>query len=421
MPTNRLTSIGLLFAAIGAAAAACSVETSTQGARAEISGGSGGGGSGGTSNGGGGSGGSTTPPMPEAGFIDPNKPDTGGSSPCDPVSDDHDGDGFAIADGDCNDCDPNTNPGAFDIAGNGADEDCNGAPDDTMTACDQHIIDPAYGDPNDAARAIGLCHFTTDAEVTWGVLSAQYVKADGTPGMNDLAHGLLQDFGPNVNPQEGTKMLVLSSGTARTPGMLGYQPVSGAKMGTTSQTPPGYPVDSPSCSVTTANDTNANDPAALEVKIRVPTNANGFSYNLNFYTFEYPGYICTQYNDFFVALQDPPPPNSLQGNISFDSQGNPISVNSGFLEVCTPGTFGGKTFDCMRGTSELQGTGYEPSAATGWLVTTSPVDAGSIVTLRFAIWDMGDHILDSTVLLDAFEWSAEEPQEAGTIPIPTPK
>ena len=56
-------------------------------------------------------------------------------------------------------------------------------------------------------------------------------------------------------------------------------------------------------------------------------------------------------------------------------------------------------------------------AATGWLHTTSPVEAGKVVTLRFAIWDTRDKTLDSTVLIDGFAWSGERP-ETSTRPVP---
>ena len=47
-----------------------------------------------------------------------------------------------------------------------------------------------------------------------------------------------------------------------------------------------------------------------------------------------------------VALQLPAPPNAQLGNISFDSQGNPVSVNNGFLDAC--GCFGGPPGYCLR-------------------------------------------------------------------------
>jgi hypothetical protein len=169
----------------------------------------------------------------------------------------------------------------------------------------------------------------------------------------------------------------------------------------------------------------------LELKIRVPTNAKSFTFNFNFYTYEWPGFVCSSYNDSFVALLAPPPPNAQLGNISLDNQGNPVSVNNSFLDACgcsagPPCTAGGKTFPCTLGTTILDGTGFGDSAtyphgATGWLETVSPVTPGSEISLRFAVWDAGDHILDSTVLIDNFKFSADEATGTTTKPVPTPK
>ncbi len=345
---------------------------------------------------------------------------SGGSSCTAGPNEDFDKDGFTVTDGDCNDCDANANPGAFDVPGNNVDEDCNGTPDDTLVTCDDTITDVADADPNNGARAIGLCHFATAGDKKWGVLEAKYTLADGSPGMNPLSAGLLTAFGPNVNTQEGKRLLALSSGTGRQPTDPGYQSPGGFNANTSSAQPPGFPIDTPACPGVTTGGT-ANDPGAIELKIRVPTNAKSFKFNFNFYTYEFPVFICSSFNDFFVALQNPPPANAQQGNISFDSQGNPVSVNNGFLEVCKPQTAGGKNFPCTLGESELQGTGFEGHAATGWLETTSPVTPGSEITLRFMAYDVGDHILDSTVLLDKFQFSAEEATGSTTKPVPIPR
>jgi hypothetical protein len=334
---------------------------------------------------------------------------------------DGDGDGFTPAQGDCNDCTRQMSPGAYDYAGNGVDEDCNGVPDDEPVGCDTETYDVGYGDPEVAARAIGICRKAS--ATSWGLVSARYTTADGTGTPNAISHGLLPNFGPNVGPREGTNMLVLSSGTARRPGDPGFQSPAGADMGTSGTTPPGFPKDSPSCSVQTSTDTTANDPIGFEVVIKTPTNANELSFDFNFYTFEFPQYVCSQFNDFFVALVDPPPANAQSGNVSFDSQGNPVSVNNGFVEVCQPQTAGGKSFPCALGPAQLQGTGFGdvdlwggPHAATSWLNTRAPVPPGQNITIRFAIWDMGDHILDSTVLIDNMQWDVGE----GDIPVTTP-
>ena len=85
---------------------------------------------------------------------------------------------------------------------------------------------------------------------------------------------------------------------------------------------------------------------------------------------------------------------------------NPVSVNIALFDVCE---------GCMLGTDELLGTGYDTwgfggladAGATGWLVTTAPVDGGSTFTIRFAIWDTGDTAFDSTALIDNFRWQAD--------------
>ncbi|GMV18176.1 MAG: hypothetical protein AMXMBFR56_64000 [Polyangiaceae bacterium] len=416
--------------ALGAAAAACG---GTAGGTADnlFTGGAGGagnasgaGGSAGASVGGGGASGGGLNIGGAAGG-------GGGGTTCTAgPTEDQDQDGFTIQDGDCNDCDANANPGAYDVANNQVDEDCNGTPDDTPTDCDGAITDVADMDPMNGARAIGLCQVATPGDKKWGVLEAKWVAADGSPlnPAHDNGHGLLSAFGPNVNCQEGKRMLGLSSGTARQPTDPGYQGVNGYSSGVKSACPTGFPIESPSCSGAVSGNT-ANDPAGLELKIRVPTNAKSFSFNFNFYTYEWPNYVCTTFNDFFVALLNPAtnanPPQ--YANISFDTQGNPVSVNNAFLEACNPTIGatnpGGKNFPCTLGVAILQGTGFDNDhAATGWLETVAPITPGSEMILRYAVWDAGDHILDSSVLVDNFKFSADQASNTPTTkPVPTPK
>jgi hypothetical protein len=374
-----------------------------QGGGAQGGNGQGGGDQGGSGQGGGAQGGS-------------GQGGTAGGGNC-PFTDstDHDGDGWSFADGDCNDCDNQVNPGAFDGAGPvgkpGLDDDCDGAPDNAVTACDGSIaLDDT--DAMNGARAIGLCAKAepngAGPSKRWGVISAAYVKADGTPGMNALSHGITNVFG-SVNPPDGLSMLVLSSGTARTPTQAGFQSLDGAKMGTTSGAPAGFPKGSTLCPGVTPG--SVYDPAALELKIRVPTNAQSFQWQSNFFSTEFPAWVCTQFNDVFVAILDPKPGALADGNVAFDEMGNAISVNTHFLRVCqaqAAGDGGTVSYPCPLGTSQLTGTGFDTGThgATGWLQTQAPAAPGSVITLRFAIWDSADDIMDSTVLIDKFTWVA---------------
>lgn len=222
-------------------------------------------------------------------------------------------------------------------------------------------------------------------------------------------------------------MLGLSSGSARQPTDPGYHNVSGFSKGYTSGAPAGYPKPTPACPGVTFG--LPHDGSALQVTIRVPTNATTLSFEQNFFTFEFPEYICSAYNDTYVVMMAPKTTPSLpDDNIAFDTAGNPISVNNALLQACIPQTAGGKVFTCTLGDSSLTGTGFEqvadggPHASTGWLTTTAPVDTvkGKDITLLFAIWDSTDGILDSSVLVDNFTWGFTPPMGGGPMTTPTP-
>jgi hypothetical protein len=171
------------------------------------------------------------------------------------------------------------------------------------------------------------------------------------------------------------------------------------------------------CGVDSPDEDFVHDYQELTLTVRVPTNANSFSYNLNFMTVEYPEYIGSMYNDKFLALLSSK--NIAEQNISFDSTPghNPITVNVAFFDVCKDALIcdGAKQNVCAKPIAGLNGTGYELpdwngdslGGGTGWLTTTAPVPRGETITLRFIIFDEGDHVYDSAVLLDNFQWGIE--------------
>ncbi|AKT39758.1 choice-of-anchor L domain-containing protein [Chondromyces crocatus] len=332
----------------------------------------------------------------------------GSQPPCiDTPGVDDDGDGFADPE-DCNDCDPNVNPAAMEVmTAEGADpvdEDCDGEIDNIAGTCDENLLveDP---DPMSAVRALDICR-NAQGPRDWGLLGAAWVRANGTPLTAPTnQYGIQPNFGPNVSPRGGDRMLAISSGRARLPGQTGActtESCNGHGLGTA---PSGFPQSVTGCPV----GSSINDDVGLQVHMRAPSNATGLRFNFRFYSFEYPEFVCMSYNDQFIALMNPAPAGAANGNISFDSMGNPVSVNVAFFDVCE---------GCPLGIADLLGTGFDTlddAGATGWLATTAPVKGGQEVSLRFAIWDTGDQQYDSTALIDNFEWIAT----GGTVPVGT--
>ncbi|WP_437632671.1 choice-of-anchor L domain-containing protein [Sorangium sp. So ce854] len=337
----------------------------------------------------------------------------GGAGPVADPNADGDGDGFTPAGGDCNDADANVNPGAIEVvvtepdAGGQvpapADEDCDGAVDNVAPPCDEGLALDDF-DPMNGARAIDLCAVASPGDARWGVLSARYVRGDGTRAGRSPAVGLFDGFGPNVHVQGGARLLALSTGRARLPGHPDACWSESCSSYGRGSAPPGFPQDNPDCPPSDF----INDDIGLEVVLRAPRNATGYEFLFKFYTFEYPEWVCEDFNDQFVALATPAPPGSYNGNLSFDEEGRPVSVNIAFFDVCD---------GCPRGPGELVGTGFSPrhDGGTRWLKTRAPVRGGEEITLRFILFDTGDDRFDSTALIDGFRWIAT----GGTVSVET--
>ncbi len=165
--------------------------------------------------------------------------------------------------------------------------------------------------------------------------------------------------------------LALSSGTARQPTDPGFASPGGFDKGYTSGSAPGFPKDNPACPGVSSG--TPNDGVALEVKVRVPTNAIGFAYDAKYYTYEWPVYVCTAYNDFSFTDLTPTPAGQSDGNIVFDSSGSPVNASSTLIDVCTcsgapPCTAGGSRSSAR---SELQSSPARDSAPTRRAATTA--------------------------------------------------
>jgi hypothetical protein len=314
----------------------------------------------------------------------------------------------------------------YDIPGNGCDDDGDGQTDNAAS-CDTALA--TAGSANDFAKALGLCRDASDGG--WGVISAEYRGGySGAGKLNDQQHGILSKFGDMLVPREGSKLGVISSGFARefnAASGTGACFVSLGNMGNPkSSVLAGYPKAVKGCTSSNV----VNDVIVVRLKVRVPANAKGLSFDFNFFTSEWPAFVCSNYNDAFLAVLKSAAFNSGKPeNISFDPNHNPVSVNNDFFDRCTPkvatGCWGDRqgTSSCAGGEGELKGTGYyckekycapeskdvsTGGGATGWLQTKAPVQPGEEIQLDFMIWDTGDSALNSSTLIDNFRWEASE-------------
>ncbi|RIL06914.1 MAG: hypothetical protein DCC71_05060 [Proteobacteria bacterium] len=275
------------------------------------------------------------------------------------------------------------------------------------TPCDDGLA-LADTDALHGAAAIELCDVSNGESA--GVAAAAYRAGDLATPLDQVTNGLIgvgvfDGFGTNVAPRRGARMLALATGTARAPGDPGY--ASNFSKGYTSTPPPGFPADVPGCPTAS----NLYDAAALVLELVAPDWAQSFSFDFRYYSRDYPEWVCTSYEDQFVVLTVPPRDGSIGGNVVFDAAAQPMTVNAAFMTVCE---------GCPDGYADLVGTGFESEGATPWLRTQVPVAPGEAFSLRFAVWDVGDAVNDTTVLLDDFRWSSAPVAGPVTLVAPEP-
>ncbi len=325
---------------------------------------------------------------------------------------DDDKDGYAVLDGgqlpggDCDDSDPQVNPAALEVPGDSVDNNCDGQQDEPILPCDSALD----GSAASFGKAIELC--------PPGLMNAAW-NSDGA----SQARSIRTAYGKSYHPQAGQNFILLSTGKALDKSDLGFVlPQKGTEYVHSSVNP--APMPNSNVCYQGPDEQFVHDYTELTLTLKVPTNVNSFSFDFLFVSAEYPEYVDTAYNDKFLALLDS---QAFKGNVSFDAKGNPITVNAGFFAVCQTALVcqGAVKNVCAKSVTELQGTGYDEKdpddftrpigGGTGWLTTTAPVVPGETATLRFIIFDERDHFYDSSVLIDHFRWAAQAAKKPVTI------
>ncbi len=429
-------------------------------------------------------------------ICDPNDPSR--DNDCNGIPDslqDEDNDGYSICkDGKLSDCCDNSrmcntsrpdlvHPGvSTDCRGNQIDDNCDGTVDDGDLNCDGSLATPCegancqsnsckfgYGDCDNGllwnnsnndesalllAKAMDICMDSSPNDDKGRLIEYSVHRAKNNkknipvdPGQIRLLEGMRDKTGNNlIPPRVGHSFAMLSSGRA----MDVYGKVGASDVSFSTGMPDNVPQiylkahnnkleSHPKCSE--GSTTDIYDSAVLHLKLQAPKDAKGFSFDFRFFSREYPYYLCSTYNDFFLTLLTDENGNPLvhdDGNISFDKEGNAVSVNNAFFTACKPpacydtkamgytggsacpGNFNGCTDDvCGKCDSYDELAAYYPTpfagsgkstsmgnrgGGTAWLTTKAPIQGGQIFNLDFYIWDTGDDAYDSSVILDNFQW-----------------
>jgi hypothetical protein len=141
--------------------------------------------------------------------------------------------------------------------------------------------------------------------------------------------------------------------------------------------------------------------------ITVPGGTHGYSFDVAYFSSEYPDFVGQKFNDMFIGWATS---EAYTGNVTFlNSQ--PFTVTALGAEMESAGFIGDDP--------ELAGTGFEGHGSTGWATVNAQASPGETFTFALAIMDMGDSSKATLAVLDNWRWScvgcvpAEQDPECG--------
>ncbi len=190
-------------------------------------------------------------------------------------------------------------------------------------------------------------------------------------------------------PMEGYKFLVLSNGPAGNPHPSGSGQLDS---GMYNAPVPEFMGRIPS----KKGPRKVFDLYQVKLTLKAPANAKSFSFDFNYFSAEYPGFVKKNFNDTFYALIQAQSTNGGRlTNISFDPNNRPIEVDNNYFE---------NEFHPIPNT----GTGFDRHGSTGWLRTSWPIRGDENFTITFSIHDEGDAVYDSLAIIDNFKFHEYE-------------
>ena len=307
-----------------------------------------------------------------------------------------------------------------DTQGNtGVDPLCE-APGEIMP-CDEGTDDPFH--------AIGLnCPYDQNSAIP--IVNEGFYSADPAAWRIATQLGTHVDpvtMEPFWGPREGSSFLMISTGTINAPDVDGVITMTSADTSSGNANPDGVQLPAPmsplpgsnggaggtpfvncdavnDCSDSLQEQWNlgggsARDLLWFQFETQVPGGTFGYSFDFAYFSQEFPEYVGTTFNDIFMAWSAS---ETYTGNLCFVND-QPCTVTALEMQVQYGGNdpeLAGTGFDGAYGTTPI-------SQATGWFTAQGTAAPGEMLQLTFAVFDMGDTILDTAVILDNFAWDCE--------------
>jgi len=251
-------------------------------------------------------------------------------------------------------------------------------------ACDLdsrwHHTDPTQFSPS--VCDLDVTNFDEDTDYSTGLaflkamdlcdedISSVSIQHHGFPGDMDYNNGVTDrgsigvraDYGSSMQPRNGDRITVMSTGDigGNSQGESGYSAEWWSYSSTTGYIDYAMPDYKRLCedAMCCAQWERRYDVTTIEFDIAVPAGANGVSYDVAFFTQEYPEWAGTYYNDGFEAVFEDPKvaiwaedpeftgygcdsdgDGVREANVAFDDAGTPLRVNNYFITETDCDTF----------------------------------------------------------------------------------
>lgn len=143
-----------------------------------------------------------------------------------------------------------------------------------------------------------------------------------------------------------------------------------------------------------------NDLLWARFDVTVPGGTHGFSFDVAYFSAEYPEFVGKKFNDMFIGWTSS---EVYTGNVTFFN-GEPFTVTALGPEM--------KVSGFVDADPALAGTGFEGHGSTGWATVNAQASPGETLTFALAIMDMGDSNKATLAILDNWRWSC-----VGCVPI----